>query len=270
MKRLIGSLLIVVLIATSITSYYFFKNMREDKKQEKVFNELENIIKSDMNDDVDVDVDVDVNEEKEQNIIDTSNIDNTKIEKVEKEPNLMELYLQNKDFVGWLKIDGTVISYPIMQNGTYYLRKNFYKNYSRYGTPFLAEYCNINTSENLIIYGHNINNGNMFADLVKYRNKSFYNNHKIVKMYFLQENKTIQKNYEIISVFEIGLESSFKYYSCYEFESQAEFEYFYNKIKELSIYETDNFAYYGDKFITLSTCDYNLKNGRMVIVAKEI
>ena len=266
MKRLIGSLLIVVLVATSITSYYFFKNMREDKKQEKVFNELENIIKSDMNDDVDVDV----NEEKEQNIIDTSNIDNTKIEKVEKEPNLMELYLQNKDFVGWLKIDGTVISYPIMQNGTYYLRKNFYKNYSRYGTPFLAEYCNINTSENLIIYGHNINNGNMFADLVKYRNKSFYKNHKIVKMYFLQENKTIQKNYEIISVFEIGLESSFKYYSCYEFESQAEFEYFYNKIKELSIYETDNFAYYGDKFITLSTCDYNLKNGRMVIVAKEI
>ena len=61
-------------------------------------------------------------------------------------------YLKDNQWQFTEKIDGTNINYPVMQNSEYYLRRNIYKEYSTYGTPFLADYCNINSSDNLIIY----------------------------------------------------------------------------------------------------------------------
>ena len=71
----------------------------------------------------------------------------------------------NVDF----KIDGTNINYPVMQNGDFYLHRNVYKNYSSSGTPYLAEHCNLKTSDNLIIYGHHMKNKAMFGALEDYK-----------------------------------------------------------------------------------------------------
>ena len=184
---------------------------------------------------------------------------------------LYNLYLINNDVVGWIKIEGTNINYPVMQNGEYYLRRNIHKEYSSYGTPFLADYSNINTSDNLIIYGHHIKSGLMFADLDKYKSYDYYKNHKTIEFYKLEGNATVKEVYSIIYCFKTTANcGGFKYYNFYNAASEDDYNSFTEQCRKLSFYNTEESASYGDKLITLSTCEYSLNNGRMVVVAKKI
>ena len=161
-------------------------------------------------------------------------------------------------------MNGNMMSQYFFEN--YYLRKNFYKQYSYLGTPFLSENCDVKTSDNLIIYGHHINNSKMFGQLESYKNKEYYEQHKNIKLFTLEE----QQEYEIISVFKTVAYTGFKYYDFVKANNEREFNTFLNKCKELSFYNTENSAVYGDKLLTLSTCEYSTKNGRLVIIAKRI
>lgn len=243
MKKIIFGIIIILLIGIMlISSYFIFKDKQEDKKQESTFEEL-----------------VEIAEDKEQNTD----------EKKEDTINIEELYEINNDIIGWVKIEDTNINYPVMQTKdrpNYYLRKDFYKKYSQWGTPFLAENCDIQTSDNLIIYGHHINNSKMFGELEKYRNQEFYSHHKFIKFY-TKDNLT---EYEIISVFRTIANSEFKYYEFVNANDEREFETFITKCKELSFYNTENNAEFDDKLITLVTCDYSLKNGRLVVIARKV
>ena len=99
------------------------------------------------------------------------------------ERNIQALIAENSDCIGWLSIDGTNISYPVMYTPSdpqKYLRRNFYGKYSQSGVPFLDGRCSLQTT-NLIIYGHNMRNGTMFADLKKYVDRDFLNAHRTVK-----------------------------------------------------------------------------------------
>lgn len=99
------------------------------------------------------------------------------------ERNIQALITENADCIGWLSIDGTNISYPVMHTPSdpqKYLRRNFYGKYSQSCVPFLDGRCNLQNT-NLIIYGHNMKNGTMFADLKKYVNRDFLNAHRAVK-----------------------------------------------------------------------------------------
>ena len=146
MKRSIKILLSMLLIVImAISSIIVFKNKKEDHKEEKIIEQV--IDTAYKKDDV---------ENTQMNNLQENNI------------NMNKLYEQNEDIVAWIKIDNSNINYPIMQtikNPNYYLRKNFYKEYSYYGTPYLSEQCNINSSDNLIIYGHHINGFKMFGEL---------------------------------------------------------------------------------------------------------
>ena len=236
---------IIMLVAIFVTSIiYIIMNYTEDKEQNEVFEKLENI----------------VTEEKEEK----------HEEQQEESINLEKLYELNNDFIGWLKINGTNISYPVMQTDSnrkdYYLRKNFYKEYSQLGTPYIAEYCNVQTSDNVIIYGHHITNYQVFGELEKYKKKEFYDNHKIINFNTIYENA----DYEIIAVFKTVAYTGFKYYQFINSSSEDEFNTFIKRCKELSFYDTGKTAKYGDKLLTLSTCEYSAKNGRLVVVAKKI
>ena len=97
--------------------------------------------------------------------------------------NIQALIAENADCIGWLSIDGTSISYPVMYTPSEpqkYLRRSFYGQYSQSGVPFLDSRCSMNGG-NLIIYGHNMRNGTMFSDLKKYVNREFLNAHRTVK-----------------------------------------------------------------------------------------
>lgn len=112
----------------------------------------------------------------------------------------------------------------------------------------------------------------MFGVLENYKTKEFYKNNNIIQFYTLENEDTIKKEYEIYTVFKTTVynDNSFKYYSYTDFENEEEFNTFIKKVEELKMYETGVKTEYGDKLITLSTCEYSNKNGRFVIVAKQI
>lgn len=98
--------------------------------------------------------------------------------------NIQALIAENADCIGWLSIDGTSISYPVMYTPSEpqkYLRRSFYGKYSQSGVPFLDGRCST-VGGNLIIYGHNMKNGTMFSDLKKYLNTNFLNSHRTVRL----------------------------------------------------------------------------------------
>ena len=99
------------------------------------------------------------------------------------EHNIPALIAVNGDCIGWLSIDGTSISYPVMYTPNEpqkYLRRNFYGKYSQSGVPFLDGRCST-VGGNLIIYGHNMKNGTMFSNLKRYVDRDFLNAHRTVK-----------------------------------------------------------------------------------------
>lgn len=181
------------------------------------------------------------------------------------------VYEQNNDFVGWLCIEGTNINYPVMQTPeepNYYLKRAFDRSYSDYGVPYVQENCALGISDNIVIYGHNMSNGSMFADLCRYEKKSFWQEHPIIHF----DTLSGYGKYEIVAVFKTVTYSQegFKYYHFVNAESAADFDAFLAQCRELKLYDTGVDAEYGDQLITLSTCEYSRKNGRMVVVAKLI
>lgn len=204
------------------------------------------------------------------------NVQDTEIPYEEKPilPEYAALYEQNSDLVGWIQIPDTQINYPVVQtpnSPNYYLRRGFDDQYALCGCPYMQENCNISEpSDNLIIYGHNMKNGTMFSDLTKLEDKEFWQDHKTLSFNTLKE----KQSYEIISVFKTFVYSdspeSFQYYRFVNAESPQDFDAFIKRCKELALYETNVSAEYGDKLITLSTCEYSKTNGRLVLVAKKI
>ena len=182
------------------------------------------------------------------------------------------LYTINNDMVGFIEIPGTSIKYPVVQSpyqANYYLRRNFYKRSATCGTIYVREACDVNKpSDNITIYGHKMTNGTMFADLHKYKDKSFYADNNLIYFDTLTEYHT----YEIFAVFqtEANQGNSFNYHLFDDAKDEAEFTQFVNACKALSYYETGITPTYGDKLITLSTCDKSMEDGRLVVVARRI
>lgn len=180
------------------------------------------------------------------------------------------LYQQNNDMVGWLRIDNTEINYPVMYNNSdneYYLHKNFEKEYSYSGLPFMDIDCDLSLpSDNLIIYGHNMKNGTMFADLLKYRDENFCRENNTIYFDTMYE----KHEYVILATFNtrVGSANEFRYYEFTNAQNADEFSEYVSKVKSIAKYDTGETAEYGDKLLTLSTCSYNTDNERFVVVAK--
>ena len=178
----------------------------------------------------------------------------------------------NPDMVGWVKINGTNINYPVMQtreNPDYYLDHDFYRNQSVYGCPYAQANCDVKTpSDNVIVYAHHMNDGSMFANLELFRSKDFWSTHKTISFDTL-DNKA---NYDILAVFAIPVDetdkNTFKFYEFVNAYDPDHFSTFVAKCKALSFYETGVSAKYGDKLLTLATCEYTHDNGRLVVIAK--
>lgn len=178
---------------------------------------------------------------------------------------------RNGDFVGWIYIDKTSLDYPVMQvmkDQNFYLRRNFDKKYSYYGTPFMDARCSADgMCDNTIIYGHAMKNEEMFGLLNEYKQKDYWRAHPIIMFDTLNETSV----YQIMSVFKTTItKEGFDYYHFITAKDEKDYEKYVNKVKELSLYDTGITAQYGEKLLTLSTCEYSEKTSRLVIVAKKM
>ena len=156
------------------------------------------------------------------------------------ERNIQALIAENNDCIGWLSIDGTNISYPVMYTPSdpqKYLRRSFYGKYSQSGVPFLDGRCDLQ-STNLIIYGHNMRNGTMFSDLKKYADKDFLDAHRIVKF----ETAYGICYFTVTEVLKTNISDT--WYNCITAED-------------------------GGRRLVLSTCYGSGKDGRLLIIAAE-
>lgn len=186
-----------------------------------------------------------------------------------------EVYDMNRDTVGWLKIDGTVINYPVMQtseeNRDYYLRRNYYQEYETYGAGsiYAREECDVFTpSDNVTLYGHNMHDGSMFHCLLNYENKKTWEENSLISFDTIYEYHT----YQIFAVFKTTatLDEGFAYHRMENAANKEEFDDFVAKCKELAFYDTGITPAYGDKLLCLSTCEYTQENGRFVVAAVRI
>ena len=179
------------------------------------------------------------------------------------------LFEQNQDFIGWISIDGTNVNYPVMQtpsNPDYYLKHSFEKSYSDYGVPYIDEACALGISNNIVVYGHHMRNGSMFADVCKYTDKSFYEEHKTIKF----DTLSSLGEYEVVAVFKFDTNNESFKFNEYTAMDEAEFDEFMENVHSRQLYDTGVDAEYGDELLTLSTCEYTYKNGRFVVVAKKV
>ena len=187
-------------------------------------------------------------------------------------PEFRELVEENPDMVGWIRIDGTKVNYPVMQTPNdpqYYLRKNFKKSYSIAGTPFMQWNCEIGESDNLIIYGHHMKNGTMFGSFENYKKQDYYEKHKYVRF----DTMNHRGIYKIVIVFKTTVydDVGYKYYEYTgSYGDEEAFNEYIRNIKSLQIYDTGFEPVFGDELLTLSTCEYSAQNGRLVLVCKKI
>lgn len=199
-------------------------------------------------------------------------------QKVDKEaPDILSeyknLHNKNKKLIGWIKIDDTIIDYPVMQtvNNEYYLNHNFNQEEDRNGCIFMDYQCDVlEGCDNMILYGHHMQSGKMFGTLNKYSNENYYKEHPRIQFDTIYE----KGQYEIMYVFRSKVyseeEITFKYYQFINAGSEQEFKSYMNEMAALSIYDTGVTAVYGDQLLTLSTCDYQENDGRFVVVAKRV
>lgn len=182
------------------------------------------------------------------------------------------LYEINHDMVGYIDIPGTNIQYPVVQStyqANYYLRRNFYKRSATCGTIYVREACDVNKpSDNVTIYGHKMRNGTMFAELHNYKEQSFWEENRYIYFDTLTEFHT----YEIFAVFqtEANTAESFNYHLFDDAQNEIHYNDFISQCKSLSYYDTEITPVYGEKLITLSTCDKDIEDGRLVVVARRI
>ena len=183
---------------------------------------------------------------------------------------LSELYAQNDELGGWVRIDGTKVNYPVMftpDNPEKYISLSFIKKYSASGVPFIGEGYTISPrSDNIVLYGHHMRSGAMFATIVNYQKKQFLQKHPVIYFSTLYE----EGEYEIFAAIATDLRSA-KKLRCYTFVNaadEADFHAFIAGLRAASFYETDVEVKYGDDLLTLSTCAYHTNEGRLIIVAR--
>lgn len=181
-----------------------------------------------------------------------------------------ELYAANSDTVGWLKISGTEIDYPIVQcsDNDYYLENNFYKKYTKYGTPFLDFQCGTKTlSKNTLIYGHNMSNETAFGQLKNYTDISYFKKHPLIKYNTLYKSYTFKIYAAFYSTTEKSADNGYIFYYISTDMSNSSFNGYIEQVNERKMYSTGVDINSSDKIITLSTCthlyDYVLNGSKV-------
>lgn len=188
-----------------------------------------------------------------------------------------EYYNKNNDFVGWIKIDGTEIDYPVVQgaDNDYYLLHNFEKE-SR-GTIFMAYDCDAELgSKNTVIHGHNWLDDSVFSPLVQYSDFEFYKKHPVIEF----NTRNEMHKWKIIAVFitsaDENEDNGYVFNYVYPNMGSENFKPYSEELKKRTLFDTGVDYNESDKFLTFSTCTREVDKGkkradcRIVIVSRMV
>lgn len=180
-----------------------------------------------------------------------------------------KLEKQNSDWTAWIYIPDTRINYPVMQSidaPDFYLTHNFDRQKSVYGVPYIAETCDLeNGCSNIVVYGHHMRDGSMFAGLAAYQDEEYWKTHPYI--YF--ETREDAGVYRIFGAMAIQADEKDLVDKMWA-QDELRYSEFVAETNRRSFYSTGEIARYGEQLLTLVTCEYSHNNGRMVIVAKKI
>lgn len=188
-------------------------------------------------------------------------------------PEFYKLYDTNSDIKGWISIPQTVINYPVVQstNNDYYLHNNFNKTDDYYGSIFLDYRDNVNAqSQNLIIYGHNMKDGQMLTSIVNYQQTDFYKASSLITF------NTIYGHYswKVFAAFVANADPKNGYvfnYLVTNFPSNSAFNNFIKEVRARSLINVPSVDVVpGDTLLTLSTCYYSFNDARFVVIARRV
>lgn len=175
--------------------------------------------------------------------------------------DLTELFAQNEECIGWLSIPETEIDYPVMHTPNEpqkYLYRSFYGEYSPNGVPFLDFRCD--ETSNLIIYGHHMRSGAMFAPLINYTDEDFCVEHPVIEL----QTAAGLSRYTVFAVAEV--QKTDAWYKFIRATSRMEFDEQIAALLDKANYPTGVSPAYGQQLLTLSTC-YGGEDGRLIIAA---
>ena len=262
-KALFTITVVVLVIAFAVSAFMVGSYLVDGKKSEDRYAELANQVAAATT------AAPETTEATEETTVPTETTEATEPGMI---PGYEEIYNQNNDTVGWLKIEGTKINYPVMQtpdDPNYYLYKDFDKKDSVRGSLYAWSEADVNEpSDNITIFGHNMADGSMFNALGAYTSKTAWENNSLIFFDTLNEYHT----YKIFAVFKTSadLNQGFSYHKFVDASNEASFNEFVSTCKNLAFYDTGITPVYGDKLICLSTCEYTLNNGRLVVAAVRI
>lgn len=255
MRRFLeGILMILSIVLLSISIYFLMGMFAQEKHDRDVYEKV-----------------IEIYENAEEQTGEDEDRESEEEKQVQINAGLLALHEENPDCIGWITIEGTVIDYPVMYHPgekNYYLHRDFDGNYSAAGSLFISEICDPQNCDNLLIYGHHMNSGSMFAALEGYKKHDFYEKHPLISYSTLHGEET----YQVIAAFSTPVYTGkdFAYYSFSKAVDARDYDNYIRTCKSLSYYETGFSAEYGDRLLTLSICEYSHKNGRMVVVAKKL
>ncbi len=194
-------------------------------------------------------------------------------------PWLLELQEENPELAGWIRIPETRIDYPVMQTGEdndYYLNHDFKRESNAHGAPFLDVNCRIGETQNLIVYGHNMKDGTMFRDLMLYKDAAFCESNGTIEFDTPEKSRYYQVTFVLL--LSAGETEDFPYYQYIDLSDADRQQEFLEKCAQYAIWErkgwqeemksaAEQSSTVCDLLLTLSTCEYTRKDGRLVVVA---
>lgn len=168
-----------------------------------------------------------------------------------------EYYDRNNDFVGWIKIDGTEVDYPVVQadDNEYYLTHNFDKKKESRGTIFMDYTSDPNLGYmNTVIHGHNWLDDTVFSKLPQYSDIDYYREHPVIEY----NTRTEMHRWKIFAVFITTAsedeDNGYIFNYVYPDMGGINFDGYMSEISKRTLYYTDVDVNENDKILTLSTC----------------
>ena len=193
--------------------------------------------------------------------------------------NYRRLKEQNPDLVGWIRIPGTPVDYPVMwtpDEPEKYLRTDFEGKYSLSGLPFVSADCNVSPMpdekaySNTLIYGHHMQDGSMFAVLTQYEKQDFYEKHKTIEFDRIYDDGSYEEyKYEVFSAIKTEIEKGFEYHSYADVEDAGRFSEYLENVETLNLLTYKRTVDNVSDLMSLSTCSYHASGdkGRFIVVA---